>query len=117
MATNTFAAAWSPREDEALIGTITSVDTREGSYGPYPILTVRQDDGEERAFHAFHSVAKSELEGQEPQVGQRIKVVYKGKVTENVTRPYHSYSISVRGEPDPSVAEPTPPADQDEIPF
>jgi hypothetical protein len=114
-----FAEGWIPTEREALIGQITSIDRRESKFGgEYPIVTIRQDDGEEKAFHAHHAVAHRELEDREPQIGQQIKVVYKGKVTENVTRPYHSYSISVSGEPDLSVAEPTPPTDDDgDIPF
>jgi hypothetical protein len=111
-----FAEAWTPRKDEALKGTIVALDHREGRYGAYSIVTVRQDDGEDRAFYAYHSVAKAELEGQEPQVGQRIRVIYNGRV-EGRERLYHAYKISVRGEPDSSVAEPQLPADDDEIPF
>jgi hypothetical protein len=73
------AEAWKPQPGEKLIGTITDLDERENEYGTYPIVTVRTDNGDELAFHAFRTVAKNELAKKRPQVGDRIGIAYHGK--------------------------------------
>ena len=41
---------------------VVGLETRDGGHGEYPIVSVRSDDGHDRAFHAFHTVVRSELE-------------------------------------------------------
>ena len=96
---DTFAEAWRPKTGDKLIGTVVDLDERESEYDeePYPIVTVRTDDGQELAFHGFHTVARNELAKQRPRVGERIGIAYHG-VPEG--RKYEAYRIIVeRDEP------------------
>ncbi len=120
-----FAEPWMPGLGEKLIGEVVELDERENEYGSYPVVTVLTDEGEERSFHAFRTVAKNELAKQRPQVGDRIGIVYLGKPE---GKDYELYRIKVeRGEQsnsidwdkhasEPSEPSETPPAD-DGIPF
>ncbi len=49
--------AWRPDVGDELIGRVIRVNVRETDNGPYPVVTVLQDNGEKLALHAFHSVA------------------------------------------------------------
>lgn len=94
---------WTPEPGDVLLGTVTKLDTRESEYQdePYPIVTVEVADGsteegdpieegEARAFHAFRSVARSEVEDANPQKGDLIAIRYDGKVK---GKRYHGYSV------------------------
>ena len=76
------AAAWRPDQEDAdiLIGKIVSIDVGTSDFDPYPLLVIEQDDGEEKAVHAFHTVLKNELLKQKPQIGERIGIKYLGEV-------------------------------------
>jgi hypothetical protein len=53
------AEGWRPSPGDVLIGEITAIEERRGfAERPYPVVTVRTDEGEFVAFHAFHTVAK-----------------------------------------------------------
>lgn len=75
------AEAWKPEAGDKLIGEILDLDERESNYDdqPYPLVTVLSDDGEERAFHAFHTVARRELGRLRPRIGERIGIAYHGR--------------------------------------
>jgi hypothetical protein len=78
---DTFPEAWRPETPgEKLIGELTDVDMRESEYGePYPILTVlSEEDGQEKAWHAFHTMARNEVAKKKPQIGERVGIVYAG---------------------------------------
>lgn len=57
-------------------GTLDASDYGDGE--EYPIVTIRQDDGEEVAVHGFHTVLKRELAKLAPKVGDQIGVKYVG---------------------------------------
>lgn len=91
-----FAAAWKPTPGAELIGTVAEISSRTGSFGTYPIVTVREDSGDELAFHAFHTVAQNELSKLRPEVGAHISVRYDGKRTPKSGRgSYYSYEITM----------------------
>src|SRR4051794_2355368 len=82
-----FAAAWKPKRadtqldaaSEKLVGVVSAIDLRTSDYGPpYAVVTVRQDNGEELAWHAFHTTSRAEVAQKRPQVGERIAVGYFG---------------------------------------
>lgn len=89
---NASAEAWRSEQGDKMLGTVVDLDTRDSEYGtPYPIVTVLVEGGTstekggtpiqagvERAWHAFHTVARNELKKQRPQVGDRIGVVDNG---------------------------------------
>ena len=75
-----YAPAWRPEAGDKLVGEIVGLSERPGyDETPYPIVTVRQDDGTELALHAFHTVIANELAKQRPVVGERIGVKYLGR--------------------------------------
>jgi hypothetical protein len=93
----TYAPAWKPEPGEKIIGELISVDERLGyNDEPYPILTLRQNDGGELAVHAFHSVLRNEVGKLNPQLGETIAVKYQGEVAKEGGRGrYHSYRVVV----------------------
>ena len=93
------------RVGDKLIGTVVDLDERDSAYGdePYPIVTVETDDGNELAFHAFHTVARNELAKQRPVVGERIGIAYHGKKD---GKNYESYRVIVeRTESEPKAID------------
>jgi len=80
------APAWRPDKDDTdvLIGEVVDITKGTSDYEPYPLLTVRLDDGTEKAVHGFHTVLKNELIRQQPQIGERIGIKYLG---EQATKP------------------------------
>ena len=97
-----FAEAWRPDPGGKLIGEIVELSSRSGfDDQPYPILTIKGDDGTELAFHAFHTVAKNELARLRPQVGQRIAIRYDGqKEGADGRARYHAYRVATDHAPE-----------------
>jgi hypothetical protein len=89
-----FAAAWRPEPGDKLVGTVIELDERDGAYGPYPIITLRQEDGEEFAVHAFHGVLQSELARVAPKHGDQLGIKYEGK---DQAKGYHRYRVRRAG--------------------
>jgi hypothetical protein len=78
---DSFPEPWKPTTaGEKLIGELTDVDMRDSEYGePYPILTVLSEaDGQEYAWHAFHTMARNAVAKKKPQIGEIIGIVYAG---------------------------------------
>ena len=89
-----YAEAWRPEPGEKLIGRVTEIGAREGAYGTYPIVTVKQDDGSELALHAFHTVAMNELAAAKPQVGEQVAILYRGQLkAADGKSSYHAYKV------------------------
>lgn len=87
------AAAWRPDQDDPpiLIGEVISVDTGTSEYGPYPLLVIRDEAGNEKAVHAFHTVLRNELVRCKPQPGEKIGIKYLGDVDAKPGSPYKTY--------------------------
>lgn len=94
---DSFAEAWRPEPGDKLVGRVVEISERQSEYddGPYPIVTVETDEGEQFAFHGFHTVAKSELAKQRPRVDERIGIAYHGK---HADRGYERYRVIVERE-------------------
>ncbi len=116
---------WRPEIGQELIGTIVRMDERQtDDYpDPYPILTIKPIEGDLIAFHAFHTVAKTELAGQEPQVGDEIGIRYLGE-EKGARYSYHNYRIvveknkhSIADQESIGVTQAAVEAEKDEIPF
>jgi hypothetical protein len=82
--------AWIAEPGEMLVGLVVDLTNRASEYGPYPAVTVRNDDGTELVFHAFRTVAKQELIRARPIVGDRIGILYTGPVE---GADYHGYRV------------------------
>ena len=90
-----FADAWIPKEaGEKLIGLLVRRDERTNQYGSYPILTVRDDNGDDLAWHAQRTVGRSQVEKTDPQPGDRVGIVFQGKKTGR-NGPYFGYRVVV----------------------
>lgn len=75
------AEAWKPESaGEELLGKIVELSSNTTSYGTYPIVVIQPESGEPKAFHAFHTVARDQLEKGYPSIGDEIGVRYLGKV-------------------------------------
>lgn len=108
-----YAPAWKPEVGGKLIGVVTARDIRDGDYGEYEILTVRQDDGEELAWHATGSVASAKVEEQNPQPGDKVGIKYRGLTPNKAgTNEYHHYALVVeRGDDGAAPGAPDVPVD------
>jgi hypothetical protein len=83
---------WKPSPGDKLVGTVVDIDERDAGYGSYPVVTVLDDTGAQWAFHAYHTVAKSELAKARPVVGDRIGVKYLGR---HEGKQYEAYKVTV----------------------
>jgi hypothetical protein len=88
---DSFPEGWRPAKGDKLIGEVTELAERESEYGegPYPIVTVAAEEGStqdgepirpgtEIAWHAFHTMARSEVARKRPQVGNHVGIAYHG---------------------------------------
>jgi hypothetical protein len=121
---DSFPEPWHPNVLDKLMGIIIGLRTRTTEYGEYPIVTVRTDAGQDFAFHAFHTVARSELEKLQPRVGDWIGIAYHGP---HPTKGYERYRVIITRDTggaaidnsapkDPPDQDATP-GNDDEIPF
>jgi hypothetical protein len=88
-----YAPAWRPEPGDKLVGVVVEVGENDAGWGDYPVVTVMDDDGNEAAVHAFHTVLRNELTA--AVVGDRVGIIYKGKVTGNNGTEYESYRVIV----------------------
>jgi hypothetical protein len=87
-----FPEGWRPKSGDKLIGIVIGTGERTGTFGKYPIVDVRTDEGRDFAFHAYHTVARNEIEKLQPKVGDRIGIAYHGP---HPTRGYERYRIVI----------------------
>lgn len=73
-----FAPGWRPAPGDMIVGTVVDISQGEGDYGPYPIVTIEQPNGEALAVHAFHTVLKKELSAKRPTEGDKLGIKYLG---------------------------------------
>ncbi len=86
-----YPEAWRPKNvGDKILGEIVDLSEYDGGYGPYPIVTVKQDDGETLSVHAIHTVLKGELAEHRPKVGDRIGIKYRGMPE---GKKYESYKV------------------------
>jgi hypothetical protein len=93
-----FAPGWRPEPGDTVTGEVISVDMAENQYGPYPVVTVQQEDGEKIALHAFHTVLRNAFERARPMPGIKLAVRYTGEITKykngrTLDNPYHGYQV------------------------
>lgn len=100
-----FPAPWRPdQEDEATIkGRVISVNMGpDFGFGPYPIVTIVDSSGTERAIHAMHQILRTELAKRRPSAGDEIEVTYQGKRAPKSGNgnPFHVYRVTGGKEPE-----------------
>jgi hypothetical protein len=118
------AEGWRPEEGDELIGKVVRFNIRkmdEPDRDDYPVVTVQQEDGTKLAFHAFHTVARSQIEDEGGVcVGDEIAIRYLG-MEEGERYSYHNYRLVVEHltQPELLAAAPEPGAkkEEEDIPF
>ena len=101
------ADAWRPEAGDELIGKVVRYNMRKMDDGDdYPVVTVERDSGDKWAFHAFHKVARSQMEEEgNPQAGDEIAIRYLGKV-DGGQYSYHNYRVVVERLVPPAATAP-----------
>lgn len=84
-----YAPAWKPDAGDKIVGIVSEISEREGTYGVYPIVTLRTEDGE-LAVHAFHEVLQNELARLAPKQGDLLGIKYAGMDSD---KGYHRYRV------------------------
>lgn len=96
------AEAWRPAEPKdypdhpnPLVGKVVEVDEGDGDYGPYPILYIQTESGDEWRWHVYGSVAQKRIIKLKPAVGDEIGVKYLGETPSKVKgyAPYKTWKI------------------------
>ena len=95
-----YAPAWKPAKNDKLVGALVALDVYDAGYGPYKILTVRQENGEELAWRAYHDVAKGKVDEAEAagrlKLGVEIGIKYRGLIpNRSGSGKYHDYALIV----------------------
>jgi hypothetical protein len=91
-----FPEAWRPEEGDKIKGRVVSVAMGpDFGYGAYPIVTITDAAGNERAIHAMHRVLRTELARRRPGHGDEIEVTYVGKRAPKSGNgnPFHVYRV------------------------
>lgn len=87
---------WRPEAGDEVFGTVVSVDTREGDYGPYPYIEIDDEDlGKVVGVHGFHSVLKREIANKTPKRGDTMGVKYLGKKTSKSGTEFEHYNVNI----------------------
>lgn len=65
-----------PKAGDVLLGRVVSVDIGQNSYGPYPIVTVEDenDNGARKAWHGFGTVGVNQFNRVRPKPGERVRI-------------------------------------------
>lgn len=75
-----YAPGWRPTPGDQVQGKVTNVEGTVGFNGkPYAVVTIEQENGQELAIHAFHTVLRRELAQRRIKVGDDLSVKYLGK--------------------------------------
>jgi hypothetical protein len=128
---DSFTEGWKPKPGDKLIGTVTDLDSRESEYHdePYRIVTVEAEEGStedgemippgtEKAWHAFHTTARGEIEKRQPAVGDHVGIAYHGPAEKAAPgmSPAERWRLIVdkRGAGNEAAPEPEPSAEEEE---
>jgi hypothetical protein len=115
-----FAPAWRwENAGDGIEGVVVSTGSRVTDNHPegYPIVTVRQANGEDLAIHGLTTVLKNEINEKNVRVGDTFAAIYDGKKAGGSGRQYHAFRVAHQagtGAPIPAAAAvPAAPATPD----
>lgn len=93
-----YAEGWRPNPGDVIVGVVTDISMGHNEWGSYPIVTVKPDDGEAVAIHAFHTSLMNQFTELQPRQGETIGVAFKGKQrTKDGKREVAVYRVKVKG--------------------
>lgn len=93
--------AWEPWKEDgegegaAIAGTVTDVSYRDGDWGPYPVLELRDGAGDHYSVPLYHTVLKNEFAKRNPQLGDTVGIAYKGRKQTKGGQSFHSSELRV----------------------
>ena len=115
-ASGDFAPSWRwEQPGDGVEGIVVTVSSRVHDNHPegYPIVTIRQPNGEDIAVHCMATVLKNEVNEKRPRAGDEFAVVYDGKKTSSGGRGYNAFRIATRpGKGEVPPAAPRSPQEQ-----
>jgi hypothetical protein len=133
------APAWRPDDSDAghppmLVGQLVDRAEIDSEYSdePYSALTIETDAGGVYTWHGFHTSSRMAIKKWNPQIGERVGVVYKGlgeaKIGQNAPVIFRLRVDREPGATPPAIATPVesgpdgtnPPlgsGQQDDVPF
>jgi len=94
-----FAPAWRwDQPGDGVEGIVVSVTSRTHENHPdgYPIVTIRQANGEDIAIHCMAYVLKNEITERRPRPGDEFAVVFDGKKNSAGGRSYNAFRVATR---------------------
>lgn len=92
--------AWVPETaGETVIGAVVQVDQRDAGYGPYNIVTIATDDGDNLAIHCVGTVLAAAVDADQPEVGDRWAIRYEGERTSKNGHTYKAWRTAIRRGP------------------
>lgn len=116
-ATGDFAPSWRwEQPGDGVEGIVVTVTSRVHDNHPegYPIVTIRQANGEDIAVHCMATVLKNEVNERRPRAGDEFAVVFDGKKTSGAGRAYNAFRVGHRaaqgGAIPPAAPKQEPPA-------
>ena len=108
-----FAPSWRwEQPGDGVEGIVVHVDKRVHDNHPdgYPIVTVRQANGEVVAIHGMATVLKNEINERNLRPGDEFAVVFDGKKSSGAGRQYNAFRVASRPGQAPAAAQwPTAP--------
>ena len=95
-----YPESWIPKkEGDAIAGKLIKVDKASTAYGPCKIAILETDNGTVFGVWLLHQALVSQFESANPQIGDGVAVLYKGKVKSKEAghSDYHSYRVVTDG--------------------
>src|SRR5262249_27866818 len=85
---------------ETLVGVLTDVEMATSSFtgDAYPVLELQLDGGDIVTVHCFRQVLQRQLRAKRPQIGDKLRIAYRGRAGEERDSAY-LYRVSVGDEP------------------
>lgn len=119
---NSNSESWRGEPGDMLSGSVIGLSSNDGGFGVYKVVTVEITEegsteqggkpipvGDERSFHAFHTVAANTIADSGISVGYLFGVKYHGKREGRDGNEFHSYRIVIERQQTPVVTEPAEP--------
>ena len=95
-----YPESWIPKKDgDAIAGKLIKVDKATTAYGPCKIAILETENGTVFGVWLLHTTLVSQFESANPQIGDGVAVLYKGKVKSKEAghSDYHSYRVVTDG--------------------
>ena len=110
-----FAPSWRwDQPGDGVEGIVVTVSSRVHDNHPegYPIVTIRQANGEDIAIHCMATVLKNEVTERRPRPGDEFAVVFDGQKNSGQGRKYNAFRVATRPGQGGAIPQAAPKAQQ-----